>query len=515
MATDSALKASSFAVDLRSTPALWPVLTIMLGVPLVFIGTTASMARVWSSNETFTHGFLVLPISLWLIWMNRGRINTIQLAPDMRALYLLTPLLFGWLVVTAIDIAAVRQLALVALVPIVVWLCCGYAVLRLLLFPMLYLFFAVPLGQGLIAPMMEITADMCVALVQRSGVPVYRDGLSFELPTGSWSVVEECSGVRYLIASLALGTIYAYLTYRSPWRRSAFIVAATILPILANGLRAYGIVMIGHFSGMKYAVGADHLLYGWVFFGLVVFLLFWFGNLWRDNTTSEDLPVSSSPPATVPTNSLYAVGLVILALLLFSAGTAVVLRPNPLESVDNAALSLPSPADWKRESESATGWTPILHNPATTLTATYSYENSRIDLAVGWFPVQEPGAEVVSSLNRLTDPYGGEWKLVARTTTDVSATGPTVSEAELVREGQKVMVWQVFRVGTQLAADPYRGKAWEAYSALIAGRSDGAYITVATPWDAPPHMLRTRLRAFWAATIPELTRQLDARASTH
>ncbi len=47
---------------------------------------------------------------------------------------------------------------------------------------------------------------------------------------------------------------------------------------LANTLRAYIIVMLGHFSDMKVATGADHLIYGWVFFGLVMFLLFWIGG---------------------------------------------------------------------------------------------------------------------------------------------------------------------------------------------------------------------------------------------
>ena len=96
-------------------------------------------------------------------------------------------------------------------------------------------------------------------------------------------MVEACSGLRYLIASFTLGTLYAYLTYRSLARRLVFIALSLIVPIVANGIRAYLIVMTGHLSDMQLAVGVDHLIYGWVFFGFVMLLLFWIGSFWRED----------------------------------------------------------------------------------------------------------------------------------------------------------------------------------------------------------------------------------------
>src|SRR5690606_32354628 len=120
--------------------------------------------------------------------------------------------------------------------------------------------------------------------------PVFREGLHFTLPTGRWSVVEACSGLRYLIASLALGVLYAYLQFRTLRYRLAFVALAILVPIVANWVRAYGIVMLGHVSNMKIAAGADHLIYGWVFFGMVMALLFWIGSRWREPA----LPVTAS-----------------------------------------------------------------------------------------------------------------------------------------------------------------------------------------------------------------------------
>ncbi|UUZ51375.1 exosortase [Massilia sp. B-10] len=114
-----------------------------------------------------------------------------------------------------------------------------------------------------------------------------RNGTHFELPTGNWSVVEACSGVRYLISSVTIGCLYAYLTYRSKLRRAVFIAASIVVPVIANGLRAYMIVMIGHTSNMALATGVDHLIYGWIFFGIVMFIMFWIGSYWRQDTDAE------------------------------------------------------------------------------------------------------------------------------------------------------------------------------------------------------------------------------------
>ena len=96
-------------------------------------------------------------------------------------------------------------------------------------------------------------------------------------------MVEACSGVRYLIASVMVGTLFAYLTYQSLARRIAFVAVSFLVPVLANWLRAYMIVMLGHLSGNKLAVGVDHLIYGWVFFGVVMLLMFWIGARWRED----------------------------------------------------------------------------------------------------------------------------------------------------------------------------------------------------------------------------------------
>ena len=114
-------------------------------------------------------------------------------------------------------------------------------------------------------------------------MPIFREGNFLTIPSGTWSIVEACSGLRYLIASFMVGSLFAYLSYRSPIRRAAFVAASLAVPIVANWVRAYMIIMLGHLTSNRLAVGADHLIYGWVFFGVVMVLLFWIGAKWRED----------------------------------------------------------------------------------------------------------------------------------------------------------------------------------------------------------------------------------------
>src|SRR5439155_12783777 len=170
-----------------------------------------------------------------------------------------------------------------AMSPLAVWALIGTRVARALAFPLAFLFFAVPFGEFLVPVMIDWTADFTIWALRISGVPVYREGSFFMIPSGMWSVVEACSGLRYLIASLMIGCLFAYISYRSPLRRARFVAAAVVVPLIANWLRAYIIVILAHLTSNRLATGIDHVIYGWIFFGVVMAILFWVGLQWRED----------------------------------------------------------------------------------------------------------------------------------------------------------------------------------------------------------------------------------------
>ena len=276
------------------------IVVILLACVLgVFWKTTLSMIAIWDSSGTYAHGFVVIPIFCYLLWRKRDSLDGLAPKPQWGALFGVAAAGFLWMLGEIVSAASVSHFAMVAMVPFAVWSVLGTRIAQALVIPLAFLFFAVPFGEVLVPTLMDWTADFTVIALRASGVPVFREGNFFVIPSGSWSVVETCSGLRYLIASLMVGCLYAYLTYRSPRRRIAFIAASLIVPIVANWLRAYMIVMIGHLSSNRLAVGVDHIIYGWVFFGVVMALVFWIGSRWRE----DDAP---APAVTGSSNAMNA-----------------------------------------------------------------------------------------------------------------------------------------------------------------------------------------------------------------
>ena len=230
-------------------------------VLLLYRESALAMVAIWARSDTFAHAFVVPPIVLWLVWRRRAQL--VQMAP--RAAF---PVLFAvagaallWWLGELAAVNAVTQLALTALLVLTVPALLGLQVARAIAFPLGFLFFAVPIGEFLLPQLMQWTADFTVAALRISGIPVYREGLQFVIPSGNWSVVDACSGIRYLIASLTVGTLFAYLNYQSSRRRVLFMLVSLFVPVAANWIRAYLIVIIGHLSGNRLAAGVDHLIF--------------------------------------------------------------------------------------------------------------------------------------------------------------------------------------------------------------------------------------------------------------
>lgn len=181
--------------------------------------TAQGIAGIWWHSETFAHGLAVLPAFGWLVWRARDRVGSLQPQPTA---WMTLPILAAgslWLLGGMVSVAAAQHFALFALLVSAFVGVLGWRLSRVLLFPLLFLFFGVPIGEFMLPTLMHYTAEFTVWALRLSGVPVYQEGLHFIVPNGRWSVVEACSGVRYLIASLFVGALYAYLHYTSFKRR--------------------------------------------------------------------------------------------------------------------------------------------------------------------------------------------------------------------------------------------------------------------------------------------------------
>ncbi len=263
-------------------------LTVRFSLPLlvwlfVYWSSLQDMVGVWSNSKTYEHSYLILPISLWLMWQKKEQIkNELIDIAVLPILLLVLPCLL-WLVGRVAGIAFFEHIAAVTSLQLIIWALIGNQLARLLKFPLFYLVFCIPFGEELIPYLQEVTAYFSVAMVRLSGVPVFREGLYLTIPNGKFEVAEACSGIRFLISSIALGTLFANFFFVKKWKFGLYVIFACLFPILANGIRAYGIIMIGYFSDMKYATGADHLIYGWVFFAIVTIMMFYVAWYFQDH----------------------------------------------------------------------------------------------------------------------------------------------------------------------------------------------------------------------------------------
>ena len=158
-----------------------------------------------------------------------------------------------------------------------------------LLFPLAYMLFLVPFGDEIVPPLQTITAHIAVALTQASGVPAALSGFFIDTPVGRFEVAEACSGVKFLIAMIALGTLVAHLCFRSGRRRTVFMAACVIVPVIANGVRAWGTIYVAQSRGMAFAAGFDHIVYGWIFFALVMAVVLGIASRFYDRPANDRL----------------------------------------------------------------------------------------------------------------------------------------------------------------------------------------------------------------------------------
>ena len=237
------------------------------------------MAHQWWNIDTYSHILLILPILAWLVWIRRDEVARVEARgwwPGFLWCLLGLAICF---VGRSADINLIAQLGVIVAFQGATFGILGLRVGLILAFPLAYMFFLVPFGDEIIPPLQYVTAEMATALTRFSGVETVADGIHIDTPAGLFIVAEECSGVKFLVAMVALGVLVAYSCFASWKRRILFLLACVIVPIVANGIRAWATIFIAQYVGAEAAGSFDHIVYGWFFFGIVIALVL--GVAWR------------------------------------------------------------------------------------------------------------------------------------------------------------------------------------------------------------------------------------------
>lgn len=443
---------------------------LLVAIAIVYFQTYQSIVQIWLRSDTFLHGLIIVPLSAFLIWRKRAVLRSIGPQANIIGIALLLGISIGWLMADLLGIQVGKQFAAVAMIPTAIFVLMGGNFVRKIAFPLAYLIFAVPFGEFWVPELMEITADFAVGLSQLTGIPVLRDGLYLSIPAGNFEVAKACSGIRYLLATLALGTLYAYLNYTKAYKKWIFIGFSFVLPIVANGFRAYGIIAIAHYSDMKYAVGVDHIIYGWIFFGFVIVLMFLVGSRYSDADAAIHEHVVDTNEHVASTDSDWKLASVVV-------GTMVAIMVGPLTSYALVSTKSPSAmvtvglpssvSEWQGNVLSDSDWNPSFVGATQELLVRYSASESQIDIALIVYFDQRQGSELASSSNSILGVDGWQQRSARKTTVELSdGQIHELIHTVAVRRGAVRHFWNWYEVDGKPVTSGTEIKLNEAFSLL-------------------------------------------------
>jgi len=483
-------------------PALIFVGLAALVFGLVFRRDIGGAVRVWIDSTAYNHCFLILPLVGFLLWERRAVIASVSPSPILWPLIAMPLLSALWLIAAILDIQEARQLLLVAMFQIVLLVALGPRLCWLLLAPLLFLFFLVPSGAFLVPTLQKITAQITVAGLDLLRIPVFSDGFMIEIPEGTFEIAEACAGLRFLIASIVFGCFFAVVMYRSAVRRALFIALSVSVPIVANGLRALGIIVLAHLEGSATAVEADHVLYGWFFFTLVIIILIAIGMTFAQKI-DRSIPMRSTgwskPTAWRVATAIPAAVVLALAGPAYAARLNTLSPSSPLPAAQGPTVAAP----WRSASHAAADWHPVVNGADREFLEGFEAPGSGIVIRfVALYRLRASGDALTTTGNRLVDDE--RWHITGYGWSEANLAGHAtmVASTEVLSGQRRRLVWSFYVVDGRIAARLLETKLLRARAVLFDRAPIAAFVAISASMDDPQDPAEQQLTRFVAASQP-------------
>lgn len=420
-----------------ATAALWPAV--------------ASLAGDWLAIHDYRHGFVIAPVAIaWLFAVvYRVRLLPIRISPTGSAL--LAGALFAWLVA----LRANSDIAIEALFPPVVWLtilaAAGWPLAREAIAPVAYLYFAIPVWEFLLPTLQWLSVSVVESALALTGVPAEVREYHVALPAGSFAIIEGCSGKRYFIVALAISVIAGVFQQSRGWRMAALVAAGGLLALVANWIRIFVVIVVGHATDMQhYLVAVEHQTFGNVIFVALLAAIYCCAR-WIAPSGPTGSDRSGSRAALPPQHNAPVARTVAAPFLLL--GMTAILAQAPAEALSTTPQALgplPFVADrWQGPLPGSALWSPRFIEPDAERRASYRDEDGRsIEVYLNFYRTQRAGKELVYYQNSLLAP--GSW---SRSWPQRMALLDTAREPPLATlearspDGQRWLVAYVYKVG--------------------------------------------------------------------
>lgn len=465
---------------------------VLLLTMVLYQQAVLSLTNIWNqlSEGEYAHGYLVLAISVYLIIRNRKQLAIIAPCPcySVLPLILLSSLL--WLVAVFVDVKMLQSVSLLCIVFATVWAVVGHQVMAQLAFPILFISFAIPVWFPLSPLLQDLTADVVFWIVRIIEVPAFKQENLIIVPAGILSIEETCSGLRYLLAALTLGSLYAYLNYVTLSARLAVVCIAAATAVLANILRVFVVVYLGYATDMQHPWVADHLMLGWYLFGgLVAILLFLDARLYKHQSTATGSMVTGFPESGSPATSanttevisdkpctrsgVHLFTITLMCSILLLTGPVIVHQKSQQHDLLTSKLSISLPVGvegWVGPTTSTNSWLPRYHG---AISAKKDYQRQldqgptdEISLFIAYYPWQKQGEEVINELNRISNTKIWQTKY---SRARIQQTGNHVVLEQQIESSQnkKQLVWYWYNIGGWVTTNKYEAKVLQLAGMLL------------------------------------------------
>jgi exosortase A len=262
------------ALPLRAIGSVAVIAALIL---VVYRDVFPTLWRTWRENENYSHGYLVPPVVAFLFWIERRRFAHAIGTGSAWGIALIVAALLGHIASIRAGVFMTQGYSLVLLLFGLSLFFFGRAATRAIWFPLGYLVFALPMPPLIVSvlsfQLKVFAAKAGSAIAALAGIPLVRSGMTIHMASGSLRIADPCSGLRSLIALVALGALFAYFTRASLWKRLVLFVSAVPLAVVANIVRIALLCAVANVSGIDAALGFFHK-----FSGILLFLIA-FGGL--------------------------------------------------------------------------------------------------------------------------------------------------------------------------------------------------------------------------------------------
>lgn len=451
----------------------------------VYFETIISFIRTWSGRDDYSHGFIVPFVSLYFVWVDRERLRSLPVSPNIAAGFSLTVLGAVMLFLGTIgSVVMVQQMSIIIILPGLVLLLLGTKHLKALLLPLGYLVFMVPSILDLITgrihwPFQVFSATIAAKILTIVNIPVHQNSVFLDLPNITLEVANVCSGVRYLISIVALGIPLAILTQKAWSKRIMLVAFAVAIGIITNPVR---IALIGlwAYNGGEIVHGPGHLFQG--FFVSQVGFVFLFITAWlmknskSSKTEAENKPKDNICNLTAQSKKFNRALLIAVLVMSFLGITGYWYEPVPIP-LKQPLYEIPyNIGEWRGESLDADQRAYKEIKADIDIYRVYSNPSKRqISLYIGYFEAQKQNRELI--YYKYKELYNNSEEIRVAASPQKSMQ---VNKTILKDKSHKYLVLYWYDVNGKNITDRYMVKFYTALNGFLKRQTNGAIIMLSS-----------------------------------